>query len=77
MGLLEVLTASKHGCTIPTLVDMGNLGYIISYCDTFDCDVLEARDYLESAEILCLHIEDDYSLTSIQGPKTRIGASWR
>jgi hypothetical protein len=26
LGLLEALTTSKLGCTIPTLVDMGNSG---------------------------------------------------
>jgi hypothetical protein len=26
LGLLEILTTSKHGYTIPTLVDMGNPG---------------------------------------------------
>ena len=26
LGLLEVLTTSEHGRTIPTLVDMGNSG---------------------------------------------------
>ena len=26
LGLSDVLTTSKHGCIIPTLVDMGNPG---------------------------------------------------
>ena len=26
LGLLKALTASKQGCTMPTLVDMGNPG---------------------------------------------------
>jgi len=26
LGLLEILMSSKHGCTIPTLVNMGNSG---------------------------------------------------
>ena len=30
LGLLEPLTNSKQGCTIPTLVDMGNSGSYLS-----------------------------------------------
>jgi benzoyl-CoA reductase/2-hydroxyglutaryl-CoA dehydratase subunit BcrC/BadD/HgdB len=32
------------------------------------------RDYLEEAGIAVLHLEDDYSLSSIQGFRTRIQA---
>lgn len=52
----------------------GAILYIIRYCDTFEFDAPEVRDYLEEAGIRVLHLEDDYSLTSIQGFKTRIQA---
>lgn len=52
----------------------GAILYIIRYCDTFEFDVPEVRDYLQDAGIPCLHLEDDYSLTSIGGFKTRIQA---
>jgi benzoyl-CoA reductase subunit C len=52
----------------------GAILYIIRYCDTFEFDVPEVRDYLQEAGISCLHLEDDYSLTSIGGFKTRIQA---
>jgi benzoyl-CoA reductase/2-hydroxyglutaryl-CoA dehydratase subunit BcrC/BadD/HgdB len=48
--------------------------YIIRYCDSFEFDAPEVRDYLQEAGIPVLHLEDDYSLTSIQGFKTRIQA---
>ena len=52
----------------------GAILYIIRYCDTFEFDAPEVRGYLEEVGIRCLHLEDDYSLTSIQGFKTRIQA---
>lgn len=52
----------------------GAILYIIRYCDTFEFDVPDVRDYLQDAGIPCLHLEDDYSLTSIGGFKTRIQA---
>ncbi|MFQ5987372.1 MAG: 2-hydroxyacyl-CoA dehydratase subunit D [Dehalococcoidia bacterium] len=52
----------------------GAILYIIRYCDTFEFDAPEVRDYLEEAGIPVLYLEDDYSLTSIQGFKTRIQA---
>lgn len=52
----------------------GAILYIIRYCDTFEFDVPEVRDYLQDAGIPCLQLEDDYSLTSIGGFKTRIEA---
>jgi len=52
----------------------GAILYIIRYCDTFEFDVPEVRDYLQQAGIPCLLLEDDYSLTSIGGFKTRIEA---
>lgn len=52
----------------------GAILYIIRYCDTFEFDAPEVREYLEEVGIPCLHLEDDYSLTSIQGLRTRIQA---
>ena len=52
----------------------GAILYIIRYCDTFEFDVPDVRDYLRDAGIPCLHLEDDYSLTSIGGLRTRIEA---
>ena len=49
----------------------GAILYIIRYCDTFEFDVPDVRDYLRDADIPCLHLEDDYSLTSIGGLRTR------
>ena len=52
----------------------GAILYIIRYCDTFEFDAPEVRDYLQQAGIPVLHLEDDYSLTSIQGYRTRVQA---
>lgn len=52
----------------------GAILYIIRYCDTFELDVPDVRDYLKDAGIPSLHLEDDYSLTSIGGLKTRVQA---
>jgi len=45
LGLLEVLTTSKHGCTIPTLVDMGNSGLRAYVTNAHHC-LLEAVEKL-------------------------------
>ena len=52
----------------------GAILYIIRYCDTFEFDAPEVMDYLRDMGIPSLHLEDDYSLTSIGGFKTRIEA---
>ena len=52
----------------------GAILYIIRYCDTFEFDAPDVRDYLVQGGIPVLHIEDDYSLTSIQGYRTRVQA---
>jgi len=52
----------------------GAILYIIRFCDTFEYDAPEVSDYLEDAGIAVLHLEDDYSLSSIQGFRTRIEA---
>lgn len=52
----------------------GAILYIIRFCDIFEYDAPEVRDYLEEAGIAVLHLEDDYSLSSIQGFRTRIQA---
>jgi len=36
--------------------------------------VSKFKDYLEETGIPCLHLEDDYSLSSIGGLKTRVQA---
>jgi len=52
----------------------GVILYIIRYCDTFAFDAPDVRDYLQGAGIAVLHLEDDYSLTSIASCKTRVQA---
>lgn len=48
--------------------------YIIRFCDTFEFDVPDVRDFLESEGIRSLHIEDEYSMLSIARLKTRVQA---
>jgi benzoyl-CoA reductase/2-hydroxyglutaryl-CoA dehydratase subunit BcrC/BadD/HgdB len=48
--------------------------YIIRFCDTHELDVPDVRDYLQEAGYPVLHLEDDYSVTSIGQLKTRIQA---
>ena len=52
----------------------GAILYIIMFCDTFEYDAPQVKDYLEEAGITVLHLEDDYSLSSIQGFRMRIEA---
>ena len=52
----------------------GAILYVMRFCDTFEFDAPEVKDYLEEAGIATLYLEDDYTLTSIQGLKTRIQA---
>ena len=52
----------------------GAILYILRFCDTFEYDAPEVRDYLEEAGTAVLHLEDDYSLSSIQGFRTRVEA---
>ncbi len=48
--------------------------YVLMFCDCFEFDVPDVRDYLEGMGIPSLHIEDDYSLSGISGLKTRVEA---
>jgi len=44
LGLLQALTTSKHGCTIPTLVDMGYSGYTVYNIGNYDLLLSEYWD---------------------------------
>ena len=52
----------------------GAILYIIQYCDTFEFDAPDVRDYLEQAGVRVLHLEDDYVLSNVGGVETRIQA---
>jgi bzd-type benzoyl-CoA reductase N subunit len=52
----------------------GAILYIMRYCDTHELDAPDVRDYLQEMGVPVLHLEDDYSLTSIGGLRTRIEA---
>lgn len=52
----------------------GVILYVLRFCDSSAFDAPEIRDYLQTAGLPVLHLEDDYSLTSIQGFRTRIQA---
>jgi len=48
--------------------------YIIQYCDTFEFDAPDVRDYLEQSGVRVLHLEDDYVMSNVGGIETRIQA---
>ena len=52
----------------------GAILYVLMFCDTFEFDVPDVRDYLQGAGIPTLHIEDDYRLSGFGGMRTRIEA---
>jgi len=52
----------------------GAIIYVIRFCDTHELDAPDVRDYLEEMGVPVLQLEDDYSLTSIGGLKTRVQA---
>jgi bzd-type benzoyl-CoA reductase N subunit len=52
----------------------GVIIYVIRYCDTFELDAPGVREYLQKAGFPVLHIEDDYSTTTIGQLKTRVQA---
>jgi benzoyl-CoA reductase subunit C len=52
----------------------GAVLYILMYCDTFEFDVPDVKDYLEAAGVPCLHLEDDYRLSNLEAIKTRVEA---
>lgn len=52
----------------------GVILYVIRYCDTHELDAPDIRDYLEAAGYPVLHLEDDYSVTTIGQLRTRVQA---
>ena len=50
----------------------GVILYITRYCDTFQLDVPNLRDYLQEAGLPVLLLENDYSMTTIGQLRTRI-----
>ena len=52
----------------------GVILYVVRYCDTFELDAPGVRDYFQEAGFPVLHIEDDYSTTTIGQLRTRIQA---
>lgn len=52
----------------------GVILYIIRFCDTHEFDAPDVMDYLKKLKIPYLHIEDDYSVTTIGQLKTRVQA---
>jgi len=52
----------------------GAILYILMFCDTFEFDVPDVRDYLREAGIPTLHIEDDYRLSGLGAMRTRMEA---
>lgn len=48
--------------------------YIIRFCDTHELDVPDVRDYLQGLGYPVLHLEDDYTMTTIGQMRTRIQA---
>jgi len=52
----------------------GAILYVIRYCDTHELDAPDVRDYIQDMGVPVLYLEDDYSLTSIEGLRTRVQA---
>ena len=52
----------------------GAILYILMFCDTFEFDVPDVRDYLQEAGISTLQIEDDYRLSGLGAMRTRMEA---
>ncbi|MFC2017207.1 2-hydroxyacyl-CoA dehydratase subunit D [Chloroflexota bacterium] len=52
----------------------GVICYVLRFCDPYILDVPDVRDWLAKAGLPMLHIEDDYSLASIESLRTRIQA---
>jgi len=52
----------------------GMILYVVRYCDTFELDAPGVRDYFQEAGFPVLHIEDDYSVTTIGQLRTRVQA---
>ncbi|MDY6843588.1 MAG: 2-hydroxyacyl-CoA dehydratase family protein [Thermodesulfobacteriota bacterium] len=52
----------------------GVIIYIIRFCDIHELDLPDVRDYLKGKGLSVLHLEDDYTLASIAGLRTRVQA---
>lgn len=52
----------------------GAIFYIIRYCDTYELDAPDVRDYLKEQGIPVLVLEDEYNLATIGQLRTRIQA---
>jgi len=52
----------------------GVIMYVLSFCDPYQLDIPDLRDYLKGMGIPSLVLEDDYSLSNIQSLKTRVEA---
>jgi len=52
----------------------GAILYILRYCDTYEMDAPDVRDFLRNQGIPVLILEDDYTLTSSGQLRTRIQA---
>lgn len=52
----------------------GVMLYVLRRCDTFAFWVPDLRDYLQGNGLAVLHLEDDYTLTTMEQLKTRIQA---
>ncbi|MFA4835188.1 MAG: 2-hydroxyacyl-CoA dehydratase family protein [Dehalococcoidia bacterium] len=46
--------------------------YVMRYCDTFELDAPDVREYLEGLGYSVLHLEDDYSMATMGQLTTRI-----
>lgn len=68
---------NRFGYLLDYAKDFGVQGvifYIIRFCDTYEFDVPDVRDYLEENGFPVLHLEDDYSVFTIGQLRTRIQA---
>ncbi len=52
----------------------GVIFYIIRFCDTYEFDAPDVRDFLEGEGFRVLHLEDDYNLPSLAQLRTRVEA---
>lgn len=52
----------------------GVIFYIVRYCDTYEFDVPDVRDYLEADGIPVLHLEEEYTIATLGQLRTRIQA---
>lgn len=53
---------------------VGVIFYIIRFCDTYEFDAPDVRDFLEGEGFRVLHLEDDYNLPSLAQLRTRVEA---